>query len=342
MRQILLYLLIAIAVHGAPSHAQVLRTDPTKTKSSEELRAVFKDVILDARLATVAVQGGSGEKSVQVALGTIVAADGYILTKASEVMGREKLTVVMADKRLPAKVVGVNERYDLAMLKVEARGLPEIKWAPTKTEKPVVGQWVVSAGPMENSLPLAVGVVSLERRKIASKNGFLGVMMDDMEGKDSSGAKITGVVSKSAAEQAGLKIDDVVTAVNGKPVKGAADLREAVHKYRPGDVIALTVKRDEKTLELKATLGANVVPSMGASRFMMQNLMGGPISKRASDFPAVFQHDTVIRPIDCGGPLVDLDGKVIGINIARAGRTETYALPADVIEPLIESLKKGP
>ena len=32
-------------------------------------------------------------------------------------------------------------------------------------------------------------------------------------------------------------------------------------------------------------------------------------------------------PADCGGPLVNLDGKVVGMNIARAGRTESYAIP---------------
>ena len=59
-------------------------------------------------------------------------------------------------------------------------------------------------------------------------------------------------------------------------------------------------------------------------------LLGGNVRfKRSSDFVSVFQHDTVIRPVDCGGPIVDLSGKVIGINIVR-GRvwTETYALPA--------------
>jgi serine protease Do len=73
----------------------------------------------------------------------------------------------------------------------------------------------------------------------------------------------------------------------------------------------------------------------------MQVLTGGPVSPRASDFPAVYQHDTIVAPNQCGGPIVDLDGHALGINIARAGRTETYALPADLILPLIEPLKSG-
>ena len=42
-----------------------------------------------------------------------------------------------------------------------------------------------------------------------------------------------------------------------------------------------------------------------------------------------------------GGPLVDLDGRVLGLNIARAGRVETWALPGDVIQPIMADLKAG-
>ena len=44
---------------------------------------------------------------------------------------------------------------------------------------------------------------------------------------------------------------------------------------------------------------------------------------------------------NCGGPVVDIDGKVIGINIARAGRVANYSLPVSTIEPIIAELKTG-
>jgi serine protease Do len=53
------------------------------------------------------------------------------------------------------------------------------------------------------------------------------------------------------------------------------------------------------------------------------------------------QHDTVLQPNQCGGPLVNLDGKAVGINIARASRVASYALPASAIKPLLEELKSG-
>ena len=69
--------------------------------------------------------------------------------------------------------------------------------------------------------------------------------------------------------------------------------------------------------------------------------LGSELSLKRTGFPTILQHDTVIKPKDCGGPLVDLDGKTVGINIARAGRTETYAIPAEDIQKLLPDLKSG-
>ena len=65
------------------------------------------------------------------------------------------------------------------------------------------------------------------------------------------------------------------------------------------------------------------------------------MSERRFGFPTAFQHDTVLRPADCGGPLVNLDGQVVGFNIARAGRTESYAIPSHALVPLLYELMSG-
>jgi S1-C subfamily serine protease len=67
----------------------------------------------------------------------------------------------------------------------------------------------------------------------------------------------------------------------------------------------------------------------------------GPLSHRRDDFPAAIQHDTVLRPSDCGGPIVDVAGNVIGINIARADRTASYALPSAAVLELFDKLKSA-
>src|SRR5690606_15227199 len=65
------------------------------------------------------------------------------------------------------------------------------------------------------------------------------------------------------------------------------------------------------------------------------------LSFRRTGFESVLQHDTFLLPEHCGGPLCDLDGHVVGINIARAERIASYALPAAAILPWIDELKSG-
>ena len=67
---------------------------------------------------------------------------------------------------------------------------------------------------------------------------------------------------------------------------------------------------------------------------------GGPFSVRREGFPSVLPHDVAVLPNQCGGPLIDTDGKAVGINIARALRVTTYAIPADIVQQVVAPLKK--
>jgi hypothetical protein len=69
--------------------------------------------------------------------------------------------------------------------------------------------------------------------------------------------------------------------------------------------------------------------------------MGSTLSNRRGGFPAIMQSDLVIKHTDCGGPAVTLDGKAVGLIIARAGRTESYAIPSERVQALIDPLKSG-
>jgi serine protease Do len=67
--------------------------------------------------------------------------------------------------------------------------------------------------------------------------------------------------------------------------------------------------------------------------------LNGHVSRRSQVFRELIDHDTVLLPWLCGGPLVDIDGKAIGLNIARAGRVSTYALPSGLVQKVFERLK---
>jgi serine protease Do len=148
------------------------------------------------------------------------------------------------------------------------------------------------------------------------------------------------VSPESGAERAGIIANDIIVRLNGRDVKTPEDLRDAITDFRVGTEVTVVVKRGEQENELRAMLGRR--PQAGPpSRGETMNAMGGPLSVRSTGFAAVLQHDTVLKPTECGGPLVNLAGEVVGINIARAGRTESYALPADELVKVIGDLKSG-
>ena len=69
--------------------------------------------------------------------------------------------------------------------------------------------------------------------------------------------------------------------------------------------------------------------------------MGGRGNAVADGFPVALQNDLLIEVNQCGGPAVDIDGKAVGLNIARAERTKTYAIPASTLTKLLARVGDG-
>lgn len=67
--------------------------------------------------------------------------------------------------------------------------------------------------------------------------------------------------------------------------------------------------------------------------------MSGEFSKRRTNFPRVLQHDTSLAQRTTGGPLVTLDGKCVGMNIAFVSRECSYAIPAQELQELTQELR---
>jgi len=98
--------------------------------------------------------------------GFIVSSDGYILTNAHVVANASEVTVKLSDRHeFQAKVVGVDRRTDVALLKIAATGLPTVKLGNPNSVKP--GEWVIAIGSpfgFENSV--TAGVVSATGRAL--------------------------------------------------------------------------------------------------------------------------------------------------------------------------------
>jgi serine protease Do/serine protease DegQ len=103
------------------------------------------------------------------------------------------------------------------------------------------------------------------------KRGILGVnivtltpdIADNLGVKDAQGALVSQVVEGSAAEKAGVKAGDVITAVNGLPVKSAAELRNRIGLLRVGESVNLELLRDGKPRKVAATVQARAADSAG-------------------------------------------------------------------------------
>ena len=102
--------------------------------------------------------------------GFIISTDGYILTNAHVVEAADEINVKLNDKReFKAKVIGSDKRTDIALIKIDATGLPAVKFGDPNRLK--VGEWVIAIGSpfgFENSV--TAGIVSAKGRSLPQEN----------------------------------------------------------------------------------------------------------------------------------------------------------------------------
>jgi serine protease Do len=315
--------LCMLALALAPAAARSLAASDHLPRS---LLAAFREVVRDPARSTVQVYCDG----YRACLGTVVRSDGYIVTKASELKkGKLECQLFGQSQKHEAQLVARDPATDLAILKIGADGLVPPKWGNGET--PAIGSWLVSVGLSHD--PISVGVVSAPTRKISPPPAALGIQLDQNEDV----ARIATVMPGLAADRAGLKAGDVILQVDGVETKGRQNLQQAIRAHQPGDRVTLVIERDGRQQTLEVTLGS-MNDFIRDERAEFQNSLGGALSERRTGFPLAIQHDSVLKPSECGGPVVDLDGKVVGLNIARAGRVETYALPASVVRQTVDRL----
>ena len=117
-------------------------------------------------------QGPQGAPEVQRGLGSgfIVSPDGIIITNAHVVAGATDISVKLTDRReFDAKVLGVDKRTDIAVLKIDAKNLPAVKIGRADNLK--VGEWVAAIGsPFGFENTVTSGIVSAKARALPDEN----------------------------------------------------------------------------------------------------------------------------------------------------------------------------
>ncbi len=110
-------------------------------------------------------QGGEGEGQPRgVGSGFVLSADGYVMTNAHVVEGADEVIVTLNDKReFKARTIGSDKRSDVALLKIDASGLPSIRIGDVNRLK--VGEWVIAIGsPFNLENTVTAGIVSAKAR----------------------------------------------------------------------------------------------------------------------------------------------------------------------------------
>lgn len=265
--------------------------------------------------------------------GFFISEDGYLVTNNHVVSDGQAYTVVMNDgTEYDAKLVGKDQRTDLAVLKVDApkKKFTYVNWADDSKVR--VGDWVVAVGnPFGLGGTVTSGIVSAFGRDIGSgpyddyiqidapvnrgnsggpdfnlngqvvgintaifspsggsvgiafaipastaksvvnelikhgevKRGWLGVQIQPVSKDiaeslglaDAKGALVAEPQAGSPGEKAGIKQGDVITAVNGDPVKDPRDLAKRIAGFAPGTQVDVSLWRDGASKSVKVDLG---------------------------------------------------------------------------------------
>jgi len=264
--------------------------------------------------------------------GVIVGQDGYVLTNHHVIDGADRIKVDLNDNRtLEAKVVGSDPPSDLAVLKIEASGLPVL--ALGDSDRTRVGDVVLAIGnPLGVGQTVTMGIISAKGRQTGLSNGSfedflqtdapinqgnsggalvstnnelvginsqilspsggsiglgfaipsnmarsvmeqlintgkvrrgqLGITVLKIPSEEASklgvdqgpGVVVYQVQPGSAADRAGLRRGDIITALNGTAVNDQNSFRNTIAGAAPGSEVTLTVKRDGREQQVRATL----------------------------------------------------------------------------------------
>jgi len=289
---------------------------------------LFQEVIRNVRDVTVEVRGDG----VPLSLGTIVGRDGWVLTKRSELVG--KLMCQLADGRVVAARVAAESRdFDVALLKLEADAVAEPPW--THEDRSDVGTIAATVGMSPD--PIAVGIIGDSRdQHVPANRGFLTINVQGTQG----GLQVTkfkwcDLPCVLPYFRPDVQAGDLLLSVDGTELKDVPEYDDFWNRRAPtaGEPISLVIRRQGQMLTTRAQCppnGYDLFYELDAAR---------ELSPRRSDFPVVIVHDGVLTREQCGSPVVDVSGKIIGINIARAGRHATYAIPTRTVLALIQRLR---
>lgn len=262
------------------------------------------------------IEADGGPRAFAVA----VRGDGLFVTKGSEVGFASPLIASHRERRVPAERIAYDADADLLLLRAESLELPEPHWR--RTGEPAPGSLLLNVG--DNGEILSTGTVALEGSRQEDIDGrpFLGLAWrSDRDG----GMRVQSVVPGTPAARAGVRRGDLILSIDGEPVGSDRTLADWIAERRMGERLRLELARGEQTMTVSIMLDRRHPSIRARERGNTRSAISRVVPHRTQ----VWKQDGVVAPEQCGSPVVDLDGRVVGINAARLDRTATVVMPAE-------------
>lgn len=294
--------------------------------------------------------GGQDFQTQSLGSGFIISADGYILTNAHVVNDADEVIVKLTDKReFKAKIIGVDRRSDVALVKIDATNLPKVTLGDVNALK--VGEWVVAIGSpfgLENTV--TAGIVSAKGRALPQENYVPFIQTDVPINPGNSGGplfnmkgEVVGINSQIFSRSGGYM--GLSFAI---PIDVAMDVQNQLRA--PGGKVArgwLGVQIQEVTKELAESFGMK--SEIGALVAGVEK--GGPAEKGGIEpGDVITKFDG--KPINTSSDLPRVvgstkPGKDIAVEVFRKGATKNLSLkvgkmPDDSDDAVSKPTRGGP
>jgi len=300
---------------------------PEPIKQLANLPKQFSDLenSLDDACVLIRSDFGTEDDTTSVSIaGTLIANSDLIVSKNS-MIGLNP-TAEFDESLSKLEIIQRDTANDLILLRAPTKHAQGVILTSDKETPTAAGVFIIAP---DATGPGQVSIVSAKtfRSQKEMSRGFLGVVPATFGNRE--GAVLKEVRLDGAAKKAGLKVGDIVTQMNDTVINTHSDMRSFLTKLDPRVTIIAKVLREGEELEKAITLGAFNPTSNHAAERMNK-------SGRRDGFSTVILHDANLQPEKCGGPVFDLTGSFIGINIARNSRVRSYALPITVIKEFVD------
>lgn len=306
-----------------PVYAEQDYKAPSAIEQLADLPAVFADMEDELDDACCIIESTLTDGGKIKIVGTRIKDSDIIVSKSSMVHGTPE--VMISEELVVLEVISRIAEDDLVVMKAPLVNTSGVDLTSLVSEDLDMGSFLMTPESEGDGLISIVSSKAFSSPKQQSR-GYLGVVPVDAQ--NSGGAVLQEVTEDGAAKRAGLMAGDVITKMNETSIKTQMELRRFLGTLDPDATVEATIKRKDEELVKIIRLGS--FPNMSNHAADRMDKSG-----RRDGFPTVIPHDADLTPENCGGPLFDLEGKFVGLNIARNSRVRSYAIPASRVKELI-------